>query len=180
MKSTATTLPEMVGLMSFTRGRKSVSVIPNFKGEFAWLSNFEPCTITLPTEGDCPAMTFGTLENAYMAAKVLDFATRQKLQTISPGEAKDLSRTPAFIALHRPEYSDAWRLATMKELLLQKFSTQNPELLYKLLQYEGVTIIEGNLHQDTFFGVDMKKGFGLNHLGRLIMEVLQIRLAERT
>lgn len=147
-------------------------IILSFTGSFAWLSNFASCSVTLPADvaHNLPTLDYKATENAYMAAKVLNLELRQKLQNLSPKEAKQLSNTPAFEAQHRADYSNPWRLQIMLELNRQKYSQRNPELRAQLLATGEATLIEGTTWGDTFFGVCMKKGEGQNYLGRILMQ----------
>jgi predicted NAD-dependent protein-ADP-ribosyltransferase YbiA (DUF1768 family) len=143
--------------------------IYQFQQENRWLSNFWPCNVILPGENGLPDMEFDNVEKAYVAWKTLDAATRSKIQNMTPGEAKKLSHTPEF-ALRSP-YTDEMRVNAMEILVAQKFSERNPDLLDKLLETKNDIIAEGNVHGDAFFGIDLVKGYGLNHLGRIIMNI---------
>lgn len=157
------------------QGIENRSIIYQYRGENRWLSNFWPCLITLPAEGDLPQMEFDNVEKAYMAWKTTDQTIRTQIQTISPGDAKKLSHTPDFP--YRTPYTDAMRIEIMESLIEQKFSIRNPELLDKLLETKNDILAEGNIHGDNFFGIDLNEGYGLNHLGRIQMRVRQKRLA---
>ena len=139
-----------------------------FRGDNFFLSNLAPCQVTLPAADGLPAMAFDSTEKAYMAWKTLDQSVREKIAGMDSKEAKKLSHQEGF-PLREP-YTDEGRLAIMKELVSQKFSDRNPELKEKLLATDEATLMEGNTWGDTFFGFDLKKGCGQNHLGRLIME----------
>ncbi len=144
-------------------------VILAFRDEFNFMSNFAACRVTLPAEQGLPRMRFASTENAYMAWKTLDMAMRQKMQKMTPAEAKAETRKPDFPL--RPDYTDAARLAIMLELNRQKYSDKNPLLRDQLLQTGDALLIEGNTWGDDFFGFDLIKGHGHNHLGRILMKV---------
>ncbi|AUG88497.1 hypothetical protein PQC39_gp133 [Vibrio phage Vp_R1] len=55
--------------------------------------------------------------------------------------------------------------------LRRKFSGSNPSLLKKLIDTGYCDIQEGNFWGDAYWGVDLKTGYGLNRLGKLIMQV---------
>ena len=151
-------------------------IIYQYRGDNYWLSNFWPCTIVLPAENNLPQMAFDNVEKAYMAWKTTDQQVRDQIQTLSPGDAKKLSHTDNFP--YRTPYTDDMRVTIMEKLVEQKFSMTNPDLLHLLLETKDALLIEGNLHGDQFFGVDLEKGYGLNHLGRIQMRVRQMRQAE--
>ena len=152
-------------------------IIYQYRGDNHWLSNFWPCNVVLPAESDAlPAMSFDNVENAYMAWKTTDQSVRVKIQGMTPGDAKKFSHTADF-PLRNP-YTDDMRIKIMAELVEQKFSVMNPEMLGKLLATEDALLIEGNLHHDTFFGVDLEKGCGQNQLGRIQMKVRDKRRLE--
>lgn len=142
-------------------------VLIEFQGESRFLSNFYPCKVTLPAEPehDLPEMEFSSIENAYMAWKTTEPSLREKIQRLTPKEAKEFTYSEEFPL--RPDFNDEGRLAIMEILVNQKYSDKNPELKQLLLSTGNATIIEGNDWDDTFFGFCLEKSFGLNHLGRL-------------
>lgn len=133
-----------------------IFAIPEFTGEYRWLSNFWPCAINV--SGD----TFPSVENAYQSAKTL-FA-HQEFLTCSPAEAKRLGRELPVTA---PKW-DTVRIVTMDFMLREKFKA-GTELAEQLLATGSKDIIEGNRWGDTFWGVC--DGKGRNHLGKLIMTI---------
>lgn len=65
---------------------------------------------------------------------------------------------------------DDWervKLAVMLDLLRQKFA--HADLRAQLIATSDDVLVEGNTWGDTFWG--MCNGVGLNHLGRLLMQV---------
>lgn len=149
------------------QGIENRSIIYQYRGDNRWLSNFWPCQVILPAEKDLPAMIFDNVEKAYMAWKTTDQSVRDKIQTMTPGDAKKLSHSPEF--KYREPYSDDMRIEIMENLVGQKFGMGNPLLMEKLIETKKDLLAEGNLHGDTFFGIDLDKGYGLNHLGRIQM-----------
>lgn len=161
----------------FTKqGIEERSIIYQYQQEYRWLSNFWPCHVILPGEQGLPDMAFDNVEKAYMAWKTLDYETRLKIQTMGPGDAKKESRKKDFKL--RSPYTNEMRIQAMEMLASQKFSKANPELLQKLLDTKGTILAEGNLHDDTFFGIDLNLGYGDNHLGRTQMKIRAQRLNE--
>ncbi|MGD9725355.1 MAG: NADAR family protein [Nitrospira sp.] len=142
--------------------------IDNFKGEYRWLSNFHLCEIEW--QGD----TYRSVEHAYQAAKTSDPEERRKIREAATcGKAKRLGQKvtldPVWAARER-----SCKLATMRGLLWRKF--QNPLLREKLIQTGRHHLIEGNDWGDTWWGVC--NGNGLNHLGRILMDIREEILRE--
>ena len=128
--------------------------ITEFKGEYRWLSNFWPATVTY--EG----LTYPTVEHAYVAAKTVDLEHRDTIKRIlTPGGVKRFGRT-----LTLRDGWDEMKIDVMKDLVRQKF--QYPDLRAKLIATHPMEIIEGNTWGDTFWGVC--KGVGKNHLGQIL------------
>ena len=137
-----------------------IAHISSFTFENRFLSNFYPCQVELD------GVIYPSTEHAYQAAKTLDLEARKpfyQVPAISAAESKKLGRKLTI----RPNWEDV-KLQVMEDLLNQKFS--HPELKEKLLQTGDQLLVEGNYWGDTFWGVDSRKG-GLNHLGRLLMEI---------
>lgn len=132
--------------------------ILEFQGEYRWLSNFWPCSVSL--EG----MQFNSVEAAYVAAKTTDVAVRKQVQELEkPGDCKRFGRGIKL----RHDWENV-KLQVMEELLRQKF-TKGSVLASKLVATGTVKIEEGNKWGDTFWGVC--KGKGNNHLGKLLMKI---------
>lgn len=138
--------------------------ITDFRGEHDFLSNFYPS----PVEMD--GAEYSTVEHAFQAAKVHDFAQRRAIRdAASPGKAKQMGRR----VKRREDWFDV-SLDIMEALVRQKF-TRYPQLREKLLSTGSRTLIEGNNWGDKFYGCvwDSQKGdwVGENHLGRILMKV---------
>lgn len=133
--------------------------IDRFEGQFRFLSNFWPCRIVYEDE------EYPSVEHAYQAAKTLDEADRKKIaETKRPGDAKKIGRT----LRRRPGWEDLKEMV-MYRLVQQKFN--EPSLRSKLLATRDAEIVEGNTWGDTWWGVDLKMGFGDNRLGKILMKV---------
>jgi N-glycosidase YbiA len=105
-----------------------------------------------------------TSEHAYQAAKTLDEEERDIIaQCATPGMAKRAGKRVTL----RPDWDDI-KIDVMREILRVKF--QEPVLRAKLLATGMAELIEGNFHDDTFWG-QCPLGDGLNWLGRLLMEL---------
>ena len=133
-------------------------MIREFKGEHCWLSNFAPCKIMLDGE------EYDSVENAYQASKTLNHSERMKFKNITPGQAKRLGRKITI----RDDWSKV-KLSIMYSLLIQKYA--NPPYKNMLIETGYMRIEEGNLWNDTFWGVCLETGKGQNNLGKMIMEI---------
>lgn len=134
-----------------------MSAIDDFKGEYAFLSNFYPCVDWIEYGG----MTYPSVEHAYQAAKVSPLL-RAQFQVGTAAEAKKLGRTQKC----RSDWDDV-KLDIMEELLRCKFNSLGLALL--LINTRPQELIEGNWWGDTFWGVC--RGKGENHLGKLLMKI---------
>ena len=132
-----------------------INEINNFSGDFAWLSNFFPVSVTYQN------LKFNSVENAYQAAKCKNPADMEQFISIVPGKAKRLGRTVEV----REDWEDI-KVYVMKDLLIQKFSNGST-LAELLLMTDSANLVEGNWWGDTFWGVC--KGTGQNILGQLLM-----------
>ena len=133
-------------------------MIPTFDGPNRFLSNFWPCKIS--SEG----MDFPSVEHAYQAAKFPDYERKFKIsKALTPGQAKRMGRDLGDI---RPDWKEV-SLKVMRELVKQKFS--EPRLKELLLATGDEELQEGNTWGDAFWGT--VNGVGLNHLGKILMEV---------
>ena len=131
--------------------------IEGFCGDNRFLSNFAPVRVALD------GVIYPTVEHAYQAAKSLDTDERIMIRKArGPGDAKRLGR----IINIRPDWLDV-RDRIMTELLMQKFS--QPEYMNLLLATGDAYLEETNKWKDVYWGVCAGKG--LNHLGRILMQI---------
>jgi len=156
-----------------------------FKGSWSFLSNFYPATVKLwitatgmvfaadPQKPDWnPVEFYPSVEHAYQAAKFLDPRIRARFQwaTMSAGQAKAMGYDL------RDQVRADWKevsLEIMRDLNRQKYT---PSILKrKLLATFQAELIEGNWWHDNFWGnclcEDCEDKPGLNHLGKILMEV---------
>lgn len=132
--------------------------IAAFNGEFRWLSNFWPVSITC-----ADGITYPSSEHAYMASKTLDINIRREVATLkTAGDAKRFGRKIKL----RADWEEVKRNEMLSVLRL-KF--QDPLLRIKLINTGDARLIEGNTWGDTYWGVC--KGQGQNVLGQLLMLV---------
>lgn len=131
--------------------------IAGFFGEYRWLSNFWMVPIVIGP------YTFPSAEHAYQAAKSEypdDWKRFQFIET--PGYAKKAGRL-----LRMREGWDDLKVDAMAEILEAKFT--HPDLRQKLLDTQNHELIEENNWGDSWWGVDNKRGRGVNALGYLLM-----------
>jgi ribA/ribD-fused uncharacterized protein len=142
-------------------------MITKFKGEFRWLSNFWAVQVVLD------GMAYPSVEHAYVAAKTLDPQVREKIRTLSTAaDAKRFGRKIGKSIPLRSEWNDVFRIALMRGLLRQKFTT--PDLRQRLIATGDEMLVESGHWHDVFFGVctcAKCRGKGLNWLGVLLMEI---------
>lgn len=134
--------------------------ILEFQGDYRFLSNFHLCSFTWD------GYTWSHSEAAFQAAKSEHPLIRKKFLHLSPGQAKRYGRQ----ILIRPDWDDV-KIEVMAEILFAKFD-QNPHLKQQLIDTGDAYLIEGNSWGDRFWGVSpVGSDNGLNHLGRLLMEL---------
>jgi ribA/ribD-fused uncharacterized protein len=138
--------------------------IMEFRGAWAFLSNFHPAVLTW--EG----ITYPTSEHAFNAGKTTEADLRRWIAAAdTPKEAKRRG--------HQVRLRDRWdeevRYDVMRKVLRAKF-TADPRRIAALLGTGDAELIEGNTWHDIHWGVctcSRDKGAGLNHLGRMLMEL---------
>ena len=136
--------------------------ILEFKGEFAYLSNFYRGA-TFVWDG----ILWLNSEAAYQAAKSIDRDIRKMFSQMSnPGTAKREGRTVVL----RPDWEQV-KYSIMWEIVQAKFD-QNKDIAGKLMSTGFVHLEEGNNHRDNIWGVcPPGSNNGLNYLGKILMEV---------
>lgn len=137
-------------------------MIDSFTGQYRFLSNFYPCTVTLD------GVEYPSTEHAYQAAKTEYPALRVIFETGTSANAKKLGRRLKI----RPDWEEI-KLGVMDDLLRQKFAP-GTELHNKLLKTQGEKLCEGNYWHDLVWGCctcKEHKGAGRNELGKLLMKI---------
>lgn len=134
-----------------------MSRIESFRNAHAFLSNFYPAPVSLD------GVVYPTVEHAYQAAKTKDSFERQKFLTGTPGQAKRLGRR----VTRREDWFQV-SISIMEDLVRQKF-TNMAGLKHLLLETGDAELVEGNVWNDTFWGVC--NGVGRNELGKILMKV---------
>ena len=134
-----------------------MKTINEFKGEYAFLSNFYPSLIRFPH------FEIPTVEHLYQASKTRDIDEATKIiRAETPGLAKKLGGK----VILREDWEEI-KDSVMLEALRLKFAI--PELKQKLLDTGNAYLIEGNWWGDKYWGVC--RGAGQNKLGKLLMQV---------
>lgn len=131
-----------------------VANVHEFKGTYFFLSNFY-----IEKDGS-------TVEHEFQAAKTLDPIERDWVMAAeTPGGAKRRGRKVTL----RKNWEQI-KYPTMQGLVKQKF-LDDPELKALLLNTGSARLFEGNNWNDTYWGVDINTGRGVNALGLILMEI---------
>lgn len=138
---------------------QTLYVIGQFRGEYAFLSNFYEASINY--EG----VTYNNAEAAFQAQKCLTEEEKRMFSELPPTTAKSRGRLVAL----RPDWDDV-KVGLMEEIVYAKFS-QNENLKQMLLATGNALLKEGNTWNDVFWGVSLKTGRGQNNLGKILMRV---------
>ena len=146
-------------------------VIPEFKGEYYFLSNFHRHSMMFDTLGS--SVTFPTVEHVFQAAKhkAMDLPEEERVNYVmkiirakTPTEARSIGKSAQGLNVTK---WDAMKVDVMREILLQKFTNRTLEAL--LLGTGDAMLVEGNTWGDQFWG--RCEGPGYNILGVLLMEI---------
>lgn len=140
-----------------------MSVITVFDGDFAFLSNFYPSSITISGE------TYPTVEHAFQALKTYDVEARRLIAAApTPGKAKAMGRAVVL----RKDWEEI-KEDVMKICLKAKFDI--PELREKLLATGDTYLVEGTVWHDNEWGScncdRCKNIIGKNKLGNALMAI---------
>lgn len=127
------------------------------RGQYYFLSNFYPCTITIDVEGQ--TLTFMNAEAAFQAFKCPERA--KEFCKLTPGAAKKFGRKVPI----RSDWEDI-KLDVMTKVLTTKFS--DPVLRQRLKDCTEY-IQEDNTWGDYYWGVC--NDYGHNHLGMILMSI---------
>lgn len=126
------------------------------RGDYFFLSNFYPCKIIF--EG----IEYDNSEAMFQSFKCKHLKDLEKFVGLEGKDAKTIGK--------RIELVDNWEEIKFDKMVVSVFQKflQNPELLQKLLDINGL-IVEDNNHRDTEWGVC--NGVGENKLGRILTSV---------
>lgn len=136
--------------------------ITSFKGQHEFLSNFHAHPITID------GITYPTAEHAFQAAKTHDRTAKLTIAAkTTPGAAKRAGGKRGILKdeLFRTDW-EAVKVQIMKDIIWLKFSDEG--LRKALLATGDAPLVEGNIWNDTFWGV--YRGKGLNRLGQILQE----------
>lgn len=149
------------------------AVIDDFRGRWAFLSNFHPAALVWQ------GITYPTSEHAFNAGKSLSVETRQWIAAApTPREGKARGRRVPL----RPGWDQRIRYEVMASVLRAKFCAR-PERVTALLSTGDALLVEGNVWHDQHWGDcrcnrlgpplrrEACAGQGANHLGRMLMEL---------
>lgn len=129
------------------------NAITEFRGEYAFLSNFYECPINYDGH------QFRNAEAAFQAAKCP--ARAAEFCNLDPSAAKRMGRRVEL----RPDWEEV-KDFEMECVVFAKFM-DNPELARKLILTGDRELIEGNTWGDRIWGVC--NGVGENRLGKILM-----------
>ncbi|BCO35670.1 NADAR family protein [Mycobacterium heckeshornense] len=151
-----------------------IPVIDTFAGEYLFLSNFAPAPT--PHRG----WLYPTSEHAFAAAKTRDPAAVAAIRnTDDPARAKQIGRAAPLVE----GWEAGGKFAAMEEVVTAKFGN-NPDLARRLLETQGVLLVEGNTWHDQVWGscrCDEHCNIpGANALGVILMAVRLRLAAQRT
>jgi ribA/ribD-fused uncharacterized protein len=163
-------------------------MIHEFRGEYAFLSNFWPVRISMGRA------IYPTVEHAYQARKTMVFSERQMIQrAATPGEAKRIGQGVTL----RPGWENI-KFDVMLRLLRKKFRGDLADALWVTQPH---ALVEGNHWGDTVWGAILATSnaaegallavgmprwradngdtyYGRNKLGMLLMQVRDELLGE--
>ncbi|KAI8846959.1 hypothetical protein BC829DRAFT_254236 [Chytridium lagenaria] len=122
--------------------------IRSFRGHSSFLSNFHPCDIEA--------------QKVSLVSPNAD-TIKKTFSTMTPQQAKRNGRKVPL----RDDW-DSVKIEVMKRLVEIKFE-RGSELAMLLMGTGDMELVEGNVWNDTFWGVSLKSGKGENHLGKILM-----------
>lgn len=133
-----------------------------------WFSNMLPFDRPLVVDG----ITYFTVENFYQASKIEAYRRelRVEIASMSPHKSKTCFRREPDKFVVMNDWTTGRKLRTMRYALNWKF-LEGTAWHEKLMQTQADPIVEFNNWGDTFWGWDIKKETGLNHLGKILMEM---------
>ena len=134
-------------------------VIGQFRGEYAFLSNFYETPVTYG------GLTYTNAEAAFQAQKCMTDSEKREFTDMPPAKAKSKGRRVSL----RPDWNEV-KVGLMEEIVFAKFS-QNEQLKQMLLATGEAILKEGNTWNDVFWGISLKTGRGENRLGKILMKV---------
>lgn len=151
-------------------------VIPNFTGDYFFLSNFyrRPLLFSLMGMLENPGIRFPTSEHAFQAAKYKSMRDYEHetdpldyvIEVANEPDPRKAKRLGGEVKID-PKHWDSIKDSVMREVVFEKF-VQHSDLREQLLATHAAMLVEGNTWGDTYWG--RVEGKGLNHLGVILME----------
>ncbi len=136
-----------------------VEKVMMFRGEYQFLSNMYAASF------EWDGRRYMNSEAAFQSAKTLDPKERDAFSDMNGVVAKRAGKK----VLLRRDWEDV-KDGIMEEVVRAKFS-QNPILKEKLIATGDAELVEGNRWHDQYWGFDLMKGVGENHLGMILMKI---------
>ena len=137
--------------------------IKEFKGKFRFLSNFYNSPFMIDD------IEFKTVEHWFQSQKTTNNDEQLIIRSAkTPALAKSLGKK-----CHLREDWEEIKINVMEQGVRAKFN-QNPKLKELLIETGDQRLAEGNRWGDTFWGIDLRTSKGLNHLGKILMNVRNI------
>ena len=140
--------------------RETKPVINRFRDKYWPLSNFYECDIQFN------GLTYRNAEACFQSHKCKTDDEKMQFTLLDGAGAKKLGRQ---IKINVKEW-DLVKDYIMLAVVQAKF-TQCAEFRELLLSTDGYELIEGNNHGDSYWGVSLQSGEGLNKLGKILMLV---------
>ena len=134
-------------------------MIKEFRDEYFFLSNF----FASPLEFE--GIRYLNSEAAFQAQKCKTEEEKRTFSYLNPSEAKRKGRRVGI----REDWEEV-KDDMMYQVVKAKFE-QNDDLLDRLLETGFQELQEGNTWNDRYWGVDLRTGKGLNHLGQILMRI---------
>lgn len=133
------------------------NIIAQFKGKYAFLSNFWPCDVEIEN------IIYPSAEHAYQAMKTSNRDIKLCIKMLSTAAvAKELGKE-----LNLRQNWPLLKLYYMQIIVHNKFN-QNMNLGAMLINTGNKKLVEGNYWNDFFWGVNLKTGDGQNQLGKIL------------
>ena len=143
-----------------------------FQGDNRFLSNFWQLQTPIRTGG----LTYWTVEHYYQAMKTIDPVERKKISEADRAvQAKKYGKKVTL----RTDWNEI-KDDVMKNAVRFKFCPyRNPSLYMKLEATGDLPLLEGNQHNDKYWGFCLKTHCGENKLGKILMEIREENRHER-
>lgn len=148
-------------------------VIFGFFEQFRFLSNFHNCDVLWN------GYIWPSSEHAYMASKCKNVSYRETLEGSPFYDGKPIKEILAMKSSQVKSWGQTVELREdwsnvknniMHSICLDKF-TRNLDLKQKLLDTGERLLIEANSWGDSWWGFDVAKNKGENHLGKILMDI---------